>query len=280
MTRILIAGCGDVGALAGVMLAGKGHEVWGLRRRIAALPPEIRPIAADLTVPADLRGLPPDLGLVLYTASADAHDQAAYRRAYVEGLRNLLAALVGQEQATARVVYTSSTGVYAQRDGSWVDEDSPTEPVGFTGRIVLEGERILRACSYPATVLRLGGIYGPGRGMLLERLRSGRSTRSRDWTTRYTNRIHRDDAAGALAHVAVLDDPAAVYLGVDCEPATEADVLTWLASRLGVPVPDLVDDAAPRAGSKRCRNARLLASGYRFRHPTFRHGYAAQLGDP
>lgn len=277
MTRILIAGCGDVGSLAGLVLARRGHEVWGLRRTVAALPPQIRPHAADLSSPDELRDLPTGLDLVLYTAAADDRDEAAYRRAYVDGPRNLVEALLDQGQTPRRVIVTSSTAVYAQDDGSWIDEDSPTEPAGFTGRLVLEGERVVAASPFASTALRLGGIYGPGRTWLLDRLRSGRTTRSSDWMTRHTNRIHRHDAAGALAHLAELTEPGSIYLGVDDEPATEAEVLTWLAGRLGVPLPDQVDDTAPRAGSKRCRNARLRASGYYFRYPTFREGYADQL---
>ncbi len=277
MTRILIAGCGDVGSLAGVKLAGDGHDVWGLRRRVDALPPEIQTLAADLTSPDDLRDLPCDLGLVLYTAAAGGHDEASYRRAYVDGLQNLLAALVEQGQAPKRVIFTSSTAVYAQNDGAWLDEDSPTEPGRFTGQLVLEGERLLAGSPFASTVLRLGGIYGPGRDGMIERLRSGHAKRSPDWTTRFTNRIHRADAAGALAHLATMNAPESLYLGVDSEPTTEADLLKWFAERLGVPVPDQVSDPQRLAGSKRCRNARLLATGYRFRYPSFREGYSAQL---
>jgi nucleoside-diphosphate-sugar epimerase len=159
-----------------------------------------------------------------------------------------------------------------------VDEGSETAPAGFRGRILLEGERSVLAAPFPATVLRLGGIYGPSRTRLVDDVRAGRA---RFVPGRFTNRIHRDDAAGALQHLAGLEEAEACYLGVDCDPAEERVVLEWLAERLGAPRPRAAEAgeeaATRRAGSKRCRNARLVATGYRFRHPSFREGYAALL---
>jgi nucleoside-diphosphate-sugar epimerase len=274
--RVLVAGCGYVGIALGEHLAAEGCEVFGLRRRAEVLPAAIRPLAADLGDPATLRALPVGLEVVFYTAAAERGDEAAYRRAYVEGLRNLLAAL-GVQTGLRRFFFASSSAVYAQAAGEWVDEDSETAPTEFRGRILLAGEALARAGPCPATVLRLGGIYGPGRTRLLDEVRAGRA---RFVPGRFTNRIHRDDAAAALAHLARLPVAQDVYLGVDCDPAEERVVYAWLAERLGAPPPRAAE-AAPsgrRAGSKRCRNARLLAAGYRFRHPTFREGYAALLG--
>ena len=133
----------------------------------------------------------------------------------------------------------------------------------------------------PATVVRFAGIYGPGRGWLIERARSGASCS--DDPPKYTNRIHRDDCAGVLAHLVGLavdrewlDDR---YIGVDDEPAAECEVLDWLAARLGAPPPRRTPAGAPaaRGSGKRCSNARLRGTGYRFRYPSFRDGYAAVL---
>ena len=265
-----------MGIALGERLAAGGCEVFGLRRRVASLPAGIRPIAADLGDPATLLDLPHDLALVFYTASAGGGDEPAYRRAYVEGVRNLLDAL-GAQRGIRRLLFTSSSAVYAQGEGEWVDEDSATSPPGFRGRILLEGEGLVLASPFPATVLRLGGIYGPSRTRLLDEVRAGRA---RFVPGRFTNRIHRDDAAGALEHLAHRASAGDVVLGVDCDPAEERVVLAWLAERLGAPPPRAAE-AAPsgrRVGSKRCRNTRLLATGYRFRHPSFREGYAALLG--
>ena len=279
--RSLVAGAGYVGAALARGLVAAGHEVVALRRSEAAPPPGARAFRADVTVPGALAALP-EAELVFYTAAADERSDDAYRRAYVDGLARLIERLARQATPPRRLLFTSSTAVYGQQDDEWVDESSQTEPAGFAGRRLLEGEALVRAAPFPGTVLRLGGIYGPGRTSLIERARSGAPGGSG-----YTNRIHRDDAAGALAHLALLPAADPCYVGVDCEPAKEADVLAWLARRLGVPprTPGARASAeaapAPRRaarGSKRCRNARLLASGFRFRYPTYREGYEALLG--
>src|SRR5574341_102187 len=281
MANVLIAGCGYVGTALGTRLASEGHVVWGLRRRTDALPPNIGPLAADLTVPETLRALPPGLDFVFYTAAADASDDDSYRAAYVDGLRNLLHALDNQRQPLRRVFFTSSTGVYAHVSGEWVSEESPVGPAEFSGIRVLEGERLLVDGPLPATVLRLGGIYGPGRTRLVERVRQGLAV-CQDGPPLYTNRIHRDDCAGALRHLMTLAEPASLYLGVDHEPAEQCEVLRWLARQLGVSPPRLeppLGSTPRRQSNKRCSNARLVASGYAFRYPGFRDGYSALLDE-
>lgn len=282
MARVLIAGCGYVGAALGAMLDRDSHAVFGLRRRSGALPWGVRPIEADLVIPSTLRELPPQIDFVFFMAAPAGRDDALYRTLYVEGLRNLLGALTEQGQRPKRIYFTSSTSVYGQKDGEWVDESSPTEPASFAGRRLLEAEELLLGGPFPATVVRFGGIYGPRRTSLIERVRTGRVVYQED-PPRYTNRIHRDDCAGALRHLMGLPEPESLYLGVDCEPASEATVYHWLAGVLGAPPPrrggsDAMTDPE-RSGSKRCRNDRLLASGYEFQYPTFREGYAAVLAE-
>jgi nucleoside-diphosphate-sugar epimerase len=277
---VLIAGCGDVGSALGLLLAADGHEVFGLRRRPEHLPAPIRPVAGDLGDAATLAAIPPDVELVAYTAAADGFDDGAYRRAYVDGVANLLAALRAAAAPVRRLLFTSSTAVYAQTDGGWVDETSATEPGGFSGRRVLEGERLVTGSGLHGIVLRLAGIYGPGRTRLIDRVRDGLATCS-DGPPRWTNRIHRDDCAGAARHLLTLADPGPVWLGVDDEPADECAVLDWLAARLGAPPPRRVpsDPAGARRpqSNKRCSNRALVASGYVLRYPTFRDGYGAMV---
>lgn len=281
MATVLVAGCGYVGTALGRRLAAAGHVVHGLRRDPSGLPPQVRPIAADLGDPASLdRALPDAVELVAYTAAATGSSAAQYVDAYVRGTRNLLEALARRRAPVRRVVFTSSTGVYAQDAGEWVDESSDAAPAEATGRALLEGERIVLSGPFPGAVLRLAGIYGPGRTRLLDDVAAGRARRPP--APRWTNRIHRDDCAGAIAHLLAAAASPAVTLGVDHEPADLADVQAWLAERLGVPAPPLADDddASRRArpGGKRCSNAALLASGYRFEFPTFREGYSAMAG--
>ncbi len=276
MANVLIAGCGDVGSRAGQRLAAVGHRLWGLRRRALALPAPLQTLAADLADPRALQRALDGLNFdyVLYSAAADEFSESAYRRIYVDGLRQLLAAL---EQPPRLLLFCSSTSVYHQADGEWVAEDSVTEPSGFSGRCMLEGEALLDGRA--ASVLRLSGIYGPGRTGLLQRVRGGAPCPRQP--PLYSNRIHSEDAAGAIAHLVARAEagtaaPARLLLS-DSEPAPLREVVDWLAGELGVaPPPDSGDaDASssrPR-GSKRCRNTALLATGYQLRYPSFREGY-------
>lgn len=268
--RVVIAGCGYVGSELARLLVAREHEVWGLRRTEDELPAGVRPVAADVTQAATLGGLPRQPDALVYAVSPGRRDETAYRAAYVEGLRNVLTA-VGD---TGRVLFVSSTAVYGQRDGSEVDEDSPTLPSGFGGRVLLEAEAV--ALAVGGSVLRLAGIYGPGRTRLVDEVRAGTATYPPQVT--YTNRIHRDDAATALATIMSLDRPAPRYLGVDDEPAPRREVLAWLAQRLGAPPPQQAPDERTRGGNKRCRNDRLRAAGWVPAFPSFREGYAAMLG--
>ncbi len=268
--KVLLAGCGYVASELGLRLVSLGAEVWALRRSAAGLPSAFHAVSADLAIPGQLDQLPRGLEYVVYSASAGESSDAAYERAYVRGLSNLIAALAGQP--LRRIFFTSSTSVYAQADGSWVDEASETSPAHFSGQRTLEAERVLETSGLPATVLRCAGIYGPGRAHLIEAVRTGTANTSE----RYVNRIHRDDLAGAILHLMTHDVAEPRLILSDDEPAPQRDIARFLARALGVPEP--ADAASPgRGGHKRCRNDRLKATGYALQYPTYREGYAALL---
>lgn len=275
--RVLIAGCGYVGSALGELLSSEGHTVFGLRRDPASLPDTITPVVADLFHPIPSKTLPETLDYVFYTASAGGSDDVAYRSAYVDGPQNLLEALAPQLANVRRLFFTSSTGVYAQTNGEWVEETSPTEPESHTGRRLLEGERVVSEGPIPSSVVRLSGIYGPGRTRSIQR---ALETPADDGPPVYTNRIHRDDCAGVLRHLMLLPEPAPLYLATDHEPTDRRTVARWLSDRLGRPLPEADSSGAQRRRTnKRCSNYRLLASGYEFRYPTFRKGFAGLLDE-
>ncbi|ANX03438.1 NAD(P)H-binding protein [Immundisolibacter cernigliae] len=269
---VLIAGCGDLGGRLARLLLEQGRQVIGLRRQARALPQRVQALAADLAV-----GVPrlPRVDQVVFCAAPDSGDAAAYGAVYETAWGNLLAALCAAETPPQRVLLITSTRPYAQQDGNWVDEDSPVSAHDAQTASLLRAECMLRDSGLPGLVLRPAGLYGAGEGPLLRSLREGRA-RCACGPPRWSNRMHRDDAARAIVHLLGLADPAPLYLGVDCEPTDQAELLRELAAWIGVPAPESAPP--PPAANRRCRNARLLASGFRFEYPSWREGYRAVLG--
>jgi len=259
--RILICGAGYVGGELARQLAARDHYPIALRRRAEPID-GIETLSADLTAQLTL---PADLDAIVYCAAADERSDAAYQRAYVEGVRNVITATRG----TQRLLFTSSTAVYAQDDGSVVDESSVVTAEG-TARFLLEGEALVHAAG--GTVLRLAGIYGPGRDRIVRMVKEGSA---RVGSGAFGNRIHLRDCAGALVHLLELAGPAPTYVGVDLAQDPLDDVYTFVAAELGVPTPEMGDgDARSRGtGRKRCSSALLRASGYTFQVPSYREGY-------
>ncbi|MGP4032922.1 SDR family oxidoreductase [Pseudarthrobacter sp. 1C304] len=294
---VLMAGCGDLGTEAGLRFAAAGHRVVGWRRSPEKLPAAIEGAAADLTA-GELPPLPADTTAVVVAVAADSPTEAAYRAAYVDGLSNVLDAVLASGAPVRRVLFVSSTAVYGDAGGGWIDESTTPEPGGFSGRIICEAEELLFSrldgTGITPVVLRLGGIYGPGRTRLIDQVRGGTAVIPAE--PRFTNRIHRDDAAAAIVHLCTMESvPAPLYLGVDNEPAEMGDVLRFLAAELGLPQPpSAAVEQAPdggsgsggsrkggsrqggepsRGGNKRCSNALLRSTGLEFVYPSFREGY-------
>jgi len=223
--------------------------------------------------------LPSGLRFIVYLVGPDSSSDAAYEAAYVTGLKNLLESPAVASSKLERVLFASSTAVYAQNDGSWVDEDSPTLPEGFSGKRLLEAERLLQSAGVPHVIVRFAGIYGPGRQRLLSNVQSGTAVVGP--LPHITNRIHRDDCAGFLLHLMSLERPDSLYIGVDDEPSDLSAVLGWLAETLGAPPPRVLEGTSAtgpgRGGHKRCSNQRLRGTGYPLLYPSFREGYGALI---
>lgn len=271
--RVLIAGCGDLGMRVARRLLARGDQVHALRR---APPPRGDGIGwhrADLAAPSSLAELPRGVTQLVFMPAPDARDRAAYRAVFVDGLRHLLAAL--DRARLRRVLLVSSSAVYGEHAGAWVDEDTAPAPLGFNGEVLLDAERWLAARDVPAVALRLAGLYGPGRLQWVARLRAGRAAAPRA-PVHWANRIHSEDAAAAVAHLLALPAPQPLYLGVDDTPLPLHALYEHLAGLVGAPSPP---DGPPPAGvgSKRLSNARLRASGFAPAWPDAREGYAALL---
>lgn len=271
---VVIAGCGDLGTEAALRFAALGHPVTGLRRRAELVPEPITGRSVDLR--REVPTIAPDTGVVVVAFAAGSRDVDEYRATYVDGLRNVLDGIEASG-ASPRIVVVSSTAVYDVDDGSEVTETTPTSAATPTAGVLIEAEALLRGRAPGAVLVRLSGIYGPGRERLIDQVRSGRATRSTG-TSPHTNRIHRDDAAAALVHLAGIADPAPTYLGTDDEPARLDDVLTFLAAETGVDAPPFAEPQGRQTGGdKRLSNALLRSTGWEPRYPTFREGYRAVL---
>ncbi|MHA7282063.1 NAD-dependent epimerase/dehydratase family protein [Arthrobacter sp. TMS2-4] len=271
---VLIAGCGDLGTEVGLRLAARGERVVGWRRSAGRLPAAIEGVAVDLT--QHLPPIPSDTDVVVIATAAGDRTEAAYRSAYVDATRAVLAALERDGVAPRRILFVSSTAVYGDFGGARVTEESPAESTAPTARLVREAEQVLLEGSAEGTVLRLSGIYGPGRTRLIDQVRSGRAVLPSE--PQWTNRIHRDDAAAAIVHlVTAVASPAPIYLGSDELPVDLGEVLSFLAAELELPEPPRGESTSSRGGARRVDSSLLRATGFTFRYPTYREGYRAVL---
>lgn len=275
---LLIIGCGDLGAAVANHFAKREWRVFGVRRTAVEMS-GVTMIVADVTQPESLRALHSiNADYVLMALTPGEFSDQRYHAVYVEGARNVLRAL--DRTHVKRVFWVSSTSVYHQNDGEWVDENSPAQSTAFSGARLLEAEQVIAASGLPHTSIRFGGIYGPGRERLLWQLRNGQ--RSPLQPPRYSNRIHRDDVVGVLQFLIESatrgTELQSLYLGVDTEPALMSDIERWFSNYLSLDYTALTADAPPaRGGSRRCSSERLQTLGYRFIYPTFRQGLPTLL---
>jgi len=288
--RVGILGCGYVGIELGRQLRRSGHDAIGVRRSDAGIETiesaGFEAVQADLTAADELEKVP-DVDAIVFTASSGGRGAAAAEEIYVDGLRTTIETFAEREHPPERLVYTSSTGVYGDHDGDWVDETTPLDPTTEKTRVLAEAERIAteEAAEHgiEGTVARYAGLYGPDR-YRLDRYLDGPVTEG------YLNMVHRDDAAGAVAHLLDRQSPDDTYVVVDDEPVSKWEFADWLAAECGRDEPpkrtkaERLDDpglseAARRRilTSKRCSNELLRSSGYEFAYPTYREGYRAAI---
>ena len=272
----LVVGCGYLGRRVADAWRAAGRPVYALTRtrgdefRAAGL----LPVTGDVTDPASLAGLRdlPPLSTVLYAVGTDRRAGHTMREVYVEGLRNVLAAVPEVE----RWVHVSSTGVYGQTDGSVVTEQSPTEPLEESGRVVLEAERTLHAVKPTATILRFAGIYGPGRWLRKAALLAGEPYTAD--AEKWLNLVHVADGVRAVRCAET--SPGGVFNIADDEPVRRRDFYTLSAQLLGAPEAKFEPPETPAREANRRVNNALARSVLHFapQYPSYREGLAASGG--
>lgn len=274
MARILIAGCGDIGTAAGRLLADDGHDVVGLKRYPPANDNKISYIKADLSHAGDLDKLDTRFDLVIYILTPGDRSEQSYRNVFELGVANVLN-MFSQNDPVTRFIFISSTSVYGQTHGEWVDEASVTEPNTITGQIILQAEKAFLSHDSRNCIIRFSGIYGRNRGRLLNIVAKGGKVQYTP--PYYTNRISRDDCVAVLHFIAgrmiAGDNLEPIYLASDDDPATKWDVFNFLADKLGSKRPDKEILSHGSDQNKRCSNRRLKQLGYEFIYKSYREGY-------
>ncbi len=286
--RVLIIGCGYVGLPLGAELVRMGHQVVGVtlsgKSHATLAGHGIEPFAADVAQPHAFQNLALPFDWVVNTVASNQGGAIEYRMTYLEGVRNLLRWL--EASPPKKFVYTSSTSVYGHTDGSLVKETSPTEPQGELAAILVSTEKLLLEAAqtkkFPAIILRVAGIYGPGRGHLfLQYLKD--EARIAGHGERLINMIHRDDVVASIIAALKSGRPGEVYNTCDDEPVPQIHFFRWLSETLGKNMPPFVheDAAAPRKRTpthKKVSNRKLrMELGCALRYPTFRQGYTAEI---
>jgi nucleoside-diphosphate-sugar epimerase len=282
MSRILIVGSGDIGGGLAKSLAAKGHTVWGMRRSDKSIGEGVTTLSADVSNMETLIGqIPENLDYVVYSIASPEFSEEGYDKYYVHGLVHILALLKQQHAQPKRVIFVSSTSVYSQHDGSWVDELTEATPTAFAGRKMLEAESKLQGSDYSHTLVRFSGIYGPGRTRLINQAKGG--SHCEPEPDLWTNRIHRDDCIGVLEFIIEQDIAGKpldeLYIGTDSAPTTFFEILEWLKDRISDVEPDHDVPEATRRGNKRLSNKRLLKAGYQFKYEYYQKGYEEILTD-
>ncbi len=286
--RTLIIGCGYIGLPLGAELVRQGHEVIGIGRnaegRADLKEAGIKAANADVTQPESLRRIEGTFDWVVNCVSSSHGGLEDYRRVYLEGTRHLLDWLAATPPK--KFIYTSSTGVYGQDNGAVVKEEHTTEPASETGKVLVATEQLLltaaRERKFPAAILRIAGIYGPGRIHLLRQFLANES-RIEGRGERHLNMIHRDDVVGALIAALQSARPGEVYNVVDDEPIAQVHFLRWLSETLGKWMPPAASPeevAKKKRGvtNKKVSNRRMkMELGYLPKYPTFRQGYTAEI---
>jgi nucleoside-diphosphate-sugar epimerase len=276
--KILFAGCGDIGSRSASRLAAD-FDCFGLKRNPQTLPDFISPLAGSMTdLNLMVEVLNQGFDVVVATLTPDGFTPEAYQRAYVDSAKTLASAMTLATSVPKLVIWVSSTSVYGHCNGGWVDEQSPTTALSFSGKLLLEAEQQITALPCATVIVRFSGIYGPGRTRMLDQIIAGKGRPAQP--EQWSNRIYSEDCAGVLAHLVRAFDAGkeleSLYIATDCAPVTQHDLRIWLAEQLEV---ELKDEIVEQKAIRRCSNQRLLDSGYEFLYPSYKEGYRLLIAE-
>lgn len=280
MAKCLIIGCGAIGTKLAHALIAKGHTVTGLKRHPpVTTEPNMGYFAADMTDAATFKTLATDFEQVFFIVAPDGRDATSYNAVYDKGINNLLTHF---DQATIPPAWimVSSTSVYAQTTGEWIDEESLAEPSTPTAQAIRSAEKRLMAARAQHCIVRFSGIYGAGRDYLIRQAQQNPVIQQTP--AYFTNRIHEQDCINVLLFLfeqrLAGTCLAPCYLASDDDPATQWSVMCWLAEKLRCPAPiaEVVDESLANQ-NKRCSNARLKALGFIFEYPDYQTGYSTLI---
>lgn len=278
-SKVLIIGYGDLGAAIAKRINDLNTEVYGVARTPKSTA-SVHMLQADVTVPDSLTTLGQmQANVIVYCVAASAQTDEQYKQAYVDGLRNVLLTQIDNSQLK-HVFFVSSTRVYGQTTDDLLDEQTVAVPTDFGGERLLQAESLLNTLACGTTVLRLSGIYGPGR---LRMINLAKAPERWPANNSWSNRIHRDDAANFILYliqqVLAGNEVKPCYIVTDSRPVSQYEVLNWIAAQLGLkpntmPAPNLVPAIS---GGKRLSNQAMLATGYALQYPNYQAGYQALL---
>lgn len=275
----LIVGCGYLGQRVATAWVASGRRVFALTRsrsaELAAL--GISPIVGDVLDPASLTRLP-EVGVVLYAVGLDRRTGRSMRDVYVRGLENVMKVV----HCPGPILYVSSTGVYGQTDGEWVDETSEANPLEESGKVVLEAEAMLRAHRPDAVVLRFAGMYGPDRILRKQALLNGEPLVGD--AEKWLNLIHVHDGRDAVIAAETMARPGETYLIADDEPVPRRAFYTQAAEILGAPraafAPGFTSPTTAKEANRRIQNAKAKRQlGFTPMFPTYREGLRHAIGE-
>ncbi|QUX97896.1 epimerase [Marinomonas sp. CT5] len=276
MAKVLIAGCGDLGSDLASELVAQGHTVTGIRRTKNDFPKGVSGLTGDLVDMSD--DSLPDADLVFLIMTPNGRTEEAYRAAYFDTAQVLIRRYKHTAQQP-KVFFVSSTSVYGQSQGEWIDETTSAQPVSATAKVLVETEQAL-AAAFSSVAVRCSGIYGPGRYRLLETVLSGKEWGANSWT----NRVHREDVIAALLHLAqsVFSGKGLLkhYNITDDTPVSMWEVKLCIANLLGARI-NLPEDSQAfiPASGKRISNHSIVETGFSFQYPSYVSGYVALVAE-